>query len=148
MTLAIFVTLFVLMIVGGAVVVIQSDRKRRPGDTKLLQASSIGSESMIPVAISTTPGDAVKIAQASIGKMGGREITTEGDRVVAGWIGSALTNLPNQQEYQLFVSISIVSEGMMQLSCGARPRFASSLFGSTKAQELAQRLAAEVSRSA
>jgi hypothetical protein len=146
-TLAIFLTAFLLMIITGAVIVVGSDRKWSGRRKRDAAAPRITSDTSILVVGSVTIEQARELAVDSIHGISGHEVEMVNDSNVVGWIGNSFTNIPSKAEYRLSVTIAPVGpNGPVQLLCGASPRFASSLAGRGRCQELAQLLASEVSR--
>lgn len=129
----VFLGVFVLLVIGGAVYVVSSDRKRSPlkaSDQDLQSAFTVISDSQHPV----------EAASSAIRKTGGEAVSTseDGFRVV-GWIGNTWTNIPTRQAYQLLIDIR-PAQGGYEFRCLARPRFSSSFGGAARASDLGRRL--------
>ena len=139
----VFLTIFILFVVGAAAFVVASDRKRNPfrlTDGELRTAPV--------VVIESAPIEAVDLASAAIHRVGGGNLITSKDRSrVAGWIGNTLTNIPSRQEYELVIDICL-STDRHEFRCFARPRFSSSPGGSTRARDFAGRLREALAASA
>lgn len=94
----------------------------------------------IPVDADVTPDKALTIARRAVSKAQAHDIRTLENHTVIGWVGSAWTNAPRQQAYQIAVVISAQPESLTQMICCARPRFSLVLFGAGMSQEWATRL--------
>jgi hypothetical protein len=131
----VFLGVFVLLVVGGAVFVISSDRKRSP-----FQVADAELRAAPPVVIDSPPMDPLDLASAAIFRVGGGNVTTSEDRSrVVGWTGNTFTNIPSRQEYELLIDIRS-SMARYEFRCMARPRFSSSLGGAKRAGDLAEKL--------
>ena len=144
MTLAIFLSAFVLLVVVAASVVVRSDRKRGVGNGH--GAAVADATVSIPVVGSLTVDQAKVVAIEAVRGIGGRHAQVVDGQIVVGWIGNAFTNVPKWAEYRLSIVISGDPDGLVHLLCGAAPRFSTSLGGHRRCQDLAQLLAAEVGR--
>jgi hypothetical protein len=141
---AAWATVFLAMCIGGAVVVIRSDRKR----AVKAAAASTPDRSVLPpgtpVDVFVDPSVATHIAAEAVRQVGGHDINVLDDGSAVGWIGSSLTNIPNKAEYMVAVARIAQPDGSIVLACSSRPRFSSSLFGSRRSIDLTQRLVDEV----
>jgi len=144
MVLAEFLGVFVAMCVGGAIVVIRSDRKRAPravdGSAPNLAPLPPGT----PVDVFVDPHAATGIATRAIQKVGGHDISVLDDGSVVGWIGSSLTNIPSKAEYMVAVARMTQPDGSIVLACSSQPRFSTMAFGGRRSAGLTQRLVVEV----
>ncbi len=82
----------------------------------------------------------------AISHIGGRSIGTYNGVMVTGWIGSVFVNLPEWQQYQLAVALSLAPDGSTVFTSCARPRFATALFCASKSKRLAGSLQDELLR--
>ena len=102
MTLAIFLTVFLLMIAGGVIVLVRSDRKRRPESGDAIRRALVSSA--IPVIVSVNPQRAADIALEALRQVGARDAKMLDPSCAVGWVGNSLTNVPKYSEYQLIVA--------------------------------------------
>jgi len=137
--LGLFLGVFALLIVGGAALVVSTDRKRKPFVLS-------GSELAVAVRTEGVVGSerAVEVASQAISQVGGAGISVGEGPMVVGWIGKTLTNLPKLQEYELMVQVAVPTGTPGEYRCLARPRFSSSLGGASRSAELSEQLAREI----
>jgi hypothetical protein len=144
MVLAAFLGVFLAMCVGGAIVLIRSDRKRatRRAPGTALQGRPLPPGT--PVEVFVRPEAATQIARSAIQLVGAHDIRDLNNGSVIGWIGSSVTNIPSKAEYMVAVSRVIQPDGSVVLGCSAQPRYSSMAFGSRRSAELTHRLVSEV----
>jgi hypothetical protein len=144
MVLAAFLGVFLVMCVGGVIVVIRSDKKRA---TRRASGSASQGKPLpagTPVEVFVGPEAATQIARSAIQLVGAKDITNLDDGSVIGWIGSSVTNIPSKADYMVSVSRVIQSDGSVVLGCSAQPRYSSMAFGSRRSAQLTHRLVSEV----
>lgn len=144
MVVAVFVTAFLAMLIGFAVVVIRSDRKRAVRKVAGSAPDRATLPPGTPVDVFVDPSTATQIAAGAVRQVGGHDITVLNDGSAVGWIGSSLTNIPSKMEYMVAVARITQPDGSIILACSSRPRFSSSLFGSRRSADLTNRLVVEV----
>jgi len=144
MVLAAFLGVFIAMCVGGAIVLIRSDRKRATGRAPGTAQQGKPLPPGTPVEVFVGPEAATQIARSAIQLVGAHDITDLNNGSVIGWIGSSVTNIPSKAEYMIAVSRVIQPDGSVVLGCSAQPRFSSMAFGSRRSAELTHRLVSEV----
>jgi hypothetical protein len=83
---------------------------------------------------------ALDLAERALTQVGAEDIETVNDLMVTGWIGSALANLPQWQQYQLAVELFAAPDGTTVFTSCARPRWSSALLGASQSQLLASSL--------
>lgn len=100
-----------------------------------------------PVVIASSLAQPVDRARAALLAVGGQDLglSEDGLRMV-GWIGSAWTNIPSHQQYELLVDIRC-SSSVSEFRCMARPRWAASRGGASRARDLALKLRVALSDS-
>jgi hypothetical protein len=144
MVLAAFVGVFLAMCIGGAIVVIRSDRKRTTRSATDTARQGRPLPMGTPVEVFVDPDAATRIARTAIQLVGGHDITILDDGSAIGWIGSALTNIPSKAEYMIAVSRMIQPDGSIVLGCSSQPRYSTMAFGNRRSADLTQRLVSEV----
>lgn len=144
MTGIVFVGVFLALIAGAIAVLLGSDRKRALQRGRSDRIGAGGAS--VPVVAFVPTDSALTIAQEAVRRVGGRQVEGLNGSLVVGWIGSSWTNVSKYSEYEMGVFLSGLADGSTQFVCSGRPRFGSQLSGATRSQELAQRLATEVSR--
>ena len=115
MVLAAFLGVFLAMCVGGAVVLIRSDRKRATSRASGTAPHRYPLPSGTPVEVFVGPEAATQIARSAIQLVGAHDITILDDGSVVGWIGSSVTNIPGRAEYMVAVSRVIQPESSIVL---------------------------------
>jgi hypothetical protein len=144
MVLTAFLGVFLAMCVGGAIVLMRSDRKRATRRASGTASQGKPLPSGTPVEVFVGPEAASEIARSAIQLVGAHDITNLDDGSVVGWIGSSVTNIPSRAEYMVAVSRVIQPDGSVVLGCSAQPRYSSMAFGGCRSAELTHRLVAEV----
>jgi hypothetical protein len=139
MALGVFLGVFALLVVGGVVLILSTDRKRNPF---VLSTSEVATAVRVDGAVGSER--AVEIASQAISQVGGTEISVGEGPIVVGWVGQTLTNIPKSQAYELLVQVSATAETPGEYRCLARPRFSSSLGGGSRSAELSRQLAHEI----
>jgi len=139
MALGLFLGVLALLIVGGVVLIVSTDRKRKPF---VLSASELADAVRVDGAVGAER--AVEVASQAISQVGGTEICVGEGPVVVGWIGQTFTNIPKRQAYELMVLVSGTVGTSGEYRCLARPRFSSSLGGASRSAELSGQLAHEI----
>lgn len=87
---------------------------------------------------------AIALAATALSQMGAQRVETVNDVMVTGWVGSALTNLPQWQQYQLAVGLAAAPDGTTVFTSCARPRSSMAYMGASKSQQLATALQNEL----
>jgi len=144
-TLAIFLTAFVAIIVGGAVVIYRADRRLTTSRAARSGRHTTSLPVGTPVDVFVDPATATRIARTAIQRIGGNDITLMDDGSAVGWIGLYWTNIPSKAQYMISVSRMIQSDGSVVLGCSCQPRFSTMMFGTRRSVDLTQRLVTEVS---
>lgn len=98
----------------------------------------------VPVVTGVPTERAVALAREAVFRAGGIDISVHDTWTVVGWTGSAWTNFPGRQQYQLAIAVTSGPEGSTEFICCSRPRFRSSLVVGRRCLDLARRLEAEV----
>lgn len=143
---AAWVTAFLVMCIGGAAVVIRSDRKSAgrlaTGTAPSRPTLPLGT----PVDVFVDPDAATQIAATAVQQVGGHDVSVLDDGSAVGWIGSPLTNIPSRAEYMIAVARITQSDGSIVLACSSQPRYSTMFLGSRRSADLTQRLVSEVTR--
>jgi hypothetical protein len=139
MTPAIFISVFVAMIIGGALSLWLSDNRLRGDDSDI---SWMSGANLIGCAVedSIDLHDAQQRAQRAIRGVGGVDVRVHED-FVTGWVGKALSNIPQRAQFELAIRFEPLSDGSVYFSCASRPRFKYTYFGASRSKELANSLA-------
>lgn len=142
---AIFIAVFAVFIVGGALAIYRSDRRLAMNRAGRNGAHEPSLPTGTPVDVFVDPAAATLMARTAIQRIGGRDITLRDDGSVVGWIGSYWTNIPSKAQYMIAVARMIQSDGSVVLGCSCQPWFSTMMFGNRRSADLTRRLATEVS---
>lgn len=144
MVLAAFLGVVLAMCVGGAIVLIRSDRKRAVRRVSGTAPQGRPLPPGTPVEVFVAPEVASQLARSAMQLVGAHEITDLDDGSVIGWIRSSVTNIPGKAEYVAAVSRVIQNDASVVLSCSVQPRYCSMALGRRRSAELTLRLVSEV----
>lgn len=141
-----FLSLFGAFLIFSVVMSLLTDRQLAVR-TGRADAPWIGSCAGWTQTFSNTPIDTARhYATQAICNIGGRKVVLINDWEAVGWIGSSWVNVPEWQEYQLDVLISVAWGGETCFTCSARPRWKMVWGGVSKSGRLAESLQREVER--
>lgn len=134
-----FLTAFILMVGAGAALVFASDRRRGLGKT-----SQVDPAWSTSVTLPTSGEIAKRLAERALTMIGCKSIAHPDTEVIVGWIGRAWTNVPRYQQYEVVVRYTSNGSNETLVECSARPRFATAIFGVSRAQKLQERVCQEI----
>lgn len=135
---------FTVFGIACVVVSTKADRRVEGRDGVVDPAWNVANAFSLSVATGVPWDRSLTLAKGAVARVGGFDVNVVDNWTVVGWIGSAWTNHPSRQQYQMAVYISSGIGDGSQLTCRARPRFKSSLMGAGRSQQLVMLLQAAV----
>jgi hypothetical protein len=144
MTRDIFIAVFVVMILAGALYTRLSDNRRRGDDSDTSWMSGSNSIECSVEHLSDLEL-AQRRAQRAIRDAGGMHVGNH-ETCVTGWVGKARSNIPQRAQFELAIVFERLPDGSVHFTCASRPRFRNTYFGASRSQELARLLANSIQR--